>query len=130
MSGIQLLAAVALLAGTAPAAAQSMSPMRGEITSFTDAFAVRVHPANPYDHRIRVDVRVYDQEFRPVAAQVLPGSFTLGAQASRSVLVVVPFEGAASRKVRICTESVPFPDNQTQIRAQICGKFLATRQSR
>jgi hypothetical protein len=63
-----------------------------------------------------------------VDAEVLPGSFMLGAGASRSVLVVVPFAGAGSRKVRICTESVPFPQNQTRIRAQICGKFLATRQ--
>lgn len=112
----------------APAAAQSMSPMRGQIVSFTDAFAVRVHPANPYDHRIRVEVRVYDETFAPVDAEVLPGSFMLGAGASRSVLVVVPFGGAGSRKVRICTESVPFPQDQTRIRAQICGKFLATRQ--
>jgi hypothetical protein len=121
-------AAAALLFLVAPAAAQSMSPMRGRIFSFTDAFAVRVHPANPYDHRIRVEVHVYDDTFAPVGAKVLPGAFMLGAGASRSVLVVVPFDGAGSRKVRICTESVPFPENQTRIRAQICGKFLATRQ--
>jgi hypothetical protein len=51
----------------------------------------------------------------------------LGADASRPVLVVVPFDGAATRKVRICTESVPFPGEQTQIKAQICGKFLGQR---
>ena len=110
-----------------PASGQSMSPMRGEVTSFADAFAVRVYPANPYDHRIRVEVRVYDQDFAPVAAQIQPPEFTLGGQASRPVLVIVPFDGAVSRKVRICTESVPFPGRQTQIRAQICGKFLARR---
>jgi len=110
-----------------PALGQSMSPMRGVVTSFTDVFAVRVHPANPYGHRIRVEVRVYDQDFAPVAARITPSSFMLGGQASRPVLVIVPFEGAASRKVRICTESVPFPDQQTQIKAQICGKFLARR---
>jgi hypothetical protein len=110
-----------------PAAAQSMTPMRGEVSSFTDAFAVRVFPGNPYDKRIRVEVHVYDQDFQPVDAEISPGVFLLAGQASRPVLVVVPFDGAADRKVRICTESIPFPGEQTQIRAQICGKFFGHR---
>ncbi len=107
-----------------PAFCQSMSPMRGEVSSFTETFAVRVFPANPYGHRINVSVRVYDQNFNPVAARITPQDFMLSAEASRPVLVVVPFDGAPQRKVRICTESVPFPGEQTQIKAQICGKFL------
>ncbi|MCB1454245.1 MAG: hypothetical protein KDJ43_11425 [Rhizobiaceae bacterium] len=124
---MRIALAISFLFAALPALGQSMSPMRGVVTSFTDVFAVRVHPANPYGHRIRVEVRVYDQDFAPVAARITPSSFMLGGQASRPVLVIVPFEGAASRKVRICTESVPFPDQQTQIKAQICGKFLARR---
>ena len=112
---------------SAAALGQSMSPMRGEVASFSDAFAVRVFPANPYNKKIRIDVRVYDQNFQPVAARIAPDSFMLGAEASRPVLVVVPFDGATERKVRICTESVPFPNEQTQIKAQICGKFLGQR---
>ncbi|GLQ82285.1 hypothetical protein GCM10007881_58080 [Mesorhizobium huakuii] len=113
----------------AAAAAQSMSPMRGEVNSFTDVFAVRVFPANPYDQKIKVEIHVYDQDFQPVDARISPAVFQLGAQASRPVLVVVPFGGAAERKVRICTESIPFPNQQTQIRAQICGKFFGHRKS-
>ena len=124
---MRIALAISFLFAALPALGQSMSPMRGVVTSFTDVFAVRVHPANPYGHRIRVEVRVYDQDFAPVAARITPSSFMLGGQASRPVLVIVPFEGATSRKVRICTESVPFPDQQTQIKAQICGKFLARR---
>lgn len=123
-----LLIAVLLAASAGLAWPQSMSPMRGEVNSFTNAFAVRVYPANPYKHRIKVLVRVYDQNFYPVpAARVTPSEFMLGGEASRSVLVIVPFDGTAERKVRICTESVPFPNEQTQIRAQICGKFLGQR---
>ncbi|ARP63531.1 hypothetical protein LB559_25570 [Mesorhizobium sp. BR1-1-3] len=123
--------ATALAVGLAPVAAkaQSMSPMRGDIKSFTDVFAVRVFPANPYDRKIRVEIHVYDQDFQPVDARVSPNVFQLASQASRSVLVVVPFDGAAERKVRICTESIPFPNQQTQIRAQICGKFFGRRKS-
>lgn len=109
------------------AAAQAMSPMRAKVDSFTDSFAVRVFPANPYEHRIRVEVNVYDQDFRPIKAQVTPAEFTLGARFARPVTVVVPFEGNVSRKVRICTEAVPFPGKTTTIKAQVCGKFLGQR---
>ena len=130
MKHVRILA-TALAIGLAPIAAnaQSMSPMRGEINSFTDVFAVRVFPANPYDRKIRVEIHVYDQDFQPVDARVSPNVFQLASQASRSVLVVVPFDGAAERKVRICTDSIPFPNQQTQIRAQICGKFFGRRKS-
>ncbi len=113
------------------AAAQAMSPMRGQVKSFSDAFALKVYPANPYEHRIRVEVKVYDQDFNPVKAQVSPANFTLAGRNSRAVNVVVPFlPGATERKIRVCTESVPFPGQSkttTNIKAQICGKFLAER---
>lgn len=109
------------------AAAQSMSPMRAKVDSFTDSFAVRVYPANPYKHRIRIEVKVYDQDFRPIRAQVTPAQFTLGARFARPVTVVVPFDGQQNRKVRICTEAIPFPGQSTKIKAQICGKFLGQR---
>jgi hypothetical protein len=105
--------------------AQAMSPMRGEVKSFTNSFAVRVYPANPYEHRIKIEVKVYDQDFNPVNAIVSPSSFTLGARFARPVTVMIPFEGQSERKVRICTESIPFPrQSTTQIKAQVCGKFL------
>ncbi|RVD72000.1 MAG: hypothetical protein E5V62_09495 [Mesorhizobium sp.] len=124
-----LTAVLAVVLSPLAATGQSMTPMRGEVRSFTDAFAVRVFPGNPYDQRIRVEVHVYDQDFQPIAARITPSAFLLAGQASRPVLVVVPFDGATERKVRICTESIPFPSEQTQIRAQICGKFFGHRRS-
>ncbi|MBN7763584.1 hypothetical protein JYP52_20805 [Nitratireductor aquibiodomus] len=117
----------ALAASTPPAFSQSMSPMRGVVRSYTDSFAVRVYPQNPYSHRIDVAVRVYDAEFRPVKARVTPQIFTLGAKQSRPVVVVVNFEGERERRVRICTESIPFPEAHLGMKAQICGKFIAHR---
>ena len=58
-----------------------MSPMRGEVMSFTDSFAVRVFPSNPYEQRIKVLVRVYDQNFYPVDARVTPAEFMLAGKA-------------------------------------------------
>jgi hypothetical protein len=112
----------------AVATAQSLSPMRGEISSFTDRFAVRVFPANPYQQRLKVRVIVYDQDFYPIpGATVTPQEFTLSANGSRPVLAIIPFEGGKQRKVRVCAESIPFPNQQTQIRTQICGKFLGQK---
>ncbi len=108
-----------------------MSPMRGEVQSFADSFALKVYPANPYAHRIRIEVKVYDQDFRPVKAYVSPAEFTLAGNFARPVNVIVPFEGAKQRKVRVCTESVPFPNQTTAttttIKAQVCGKFLGEK---
>ncbi len=122
------MAMAAFASATGSAAAQALTPMRGEVRSFTDQFAVRVFPANPYGHRIRIDVHVYDETFAPVQeAQVLPPSATLAPGDSRSVYIVVPFEGHSERKVRICAESVPFGHAATLLRTQVCGRFLATR---
>ncbi len=122
--------AFALALPPAGAAAQAMSPMRGEVKSFADSFALKVYPANPYEHRIRIEIKVYDQDFNPIDAQVSPANFTLAGRNSRPVNVIIPFAaGQTSRKVRVCTESIPFPGQSktTTIKAQICGKFLGQR---
>ncbi len=120
-------ACVAVLATSAPAGAQSLAPMRGEVSSFTDTFAVRVAPGNPYNHRIRIEMRVYDENFKPVRALISPAELIVGAQDRRSVTVMVPFDDHSVRRVRICAESVPFENQPTRMRAQVCGKFLAQR---
>ena len=122
-----VVATWAAIGSTGAAQAQSMSPMRGEVRSFSDEFAIRVTPANVYQHRIQVEVRVYDERFAPVAARVHPATMTLGPNGSRRVVVMVPFDGAKQRRVRVCTESVPFASKTQQVRTQICGRFLATR---
>lgn len=124
-----IAASLTLAASSLCANAQSMAPMSGEVVSVSDAFAVRVYPANPYGHRIKVNVAVYDQHFKPVAARIAPREFMLSSQASRPVMVMVPFDGSKQRKVRICAESIPFPGQGTQVRTQICGKFLGQRRS-
>lgn len=126
---IQSVCAAAFALALLPfgASAQALSPMRGTVSSYTDNFAVRVFPANPYNHRIRIEIRVYDQDFNPVKARVSPPSFTLGGNSSRPVNVLIPFDGNTQRKIRVCAESIPFPGKTSNIKAQICGKFMGTR---
>lgn len=124
-----LSCSLALMLLPSQATAQAMSPMRGQVKSFADSFAMKVYPANPYNHRIRMEVKVYDKDFNPVRARVSPAEFTLGGRQSRPVNVIVPFDGGSARKVRICTEAIPFPSQKakTTIKAQVCGKFLGER---
>ncbi|WP_182422402.1 hypothetical protein [Aureimonas sp. ME7] len=113
-----------------PSLAQSMTPMRAEVRSVADSFAVRVYPANPYDHPIKVEIKVYDQDFALVpGARAAASPIMLSTGASRPIVVVIPFDGQTERKVRICAESIPYPNSHSQIRAQICGKFFGRRLS-
>lgn len=126
---MRFLVALPVIAAVVPANAQSMTPMRGEITSYSDEFAIRVFPRNPYNRRINVSVRVYDADFKPIPARISPPTASLGGGASRSVLVVVGFDGLSERRVRICTESIPFPGTKMSVKAQVCGRFIARRRS-
>lgn len=123
------LAALATGAAVASstASAQAMTPMRGEVKSFSDKFAVRVFPMNPYQHRIKIEVKVYDETFAPIGAMVMPAATMLAPLDSRSVMVMVPFDGQMERRVRVCTESVPFSDQSQRVRTQVCGRFIAKR---
>ncbi|MCB1506995.1 MAG: hypothetical protein KDJ47_18675 [Hyphomicrobiaceae bacterium] len=128
MRAAQLLVVLFWLFGSSGSAvAQSLTPMRGELVSTTDSFALRLFAGNPYHHRMRVEFRVYDADFAPVRADVRPAIRMLGGGGKAGVLVIVPFEGARERRVRVCVESIPFPQQTTRVRTQICGKFLARR---
>jgi hypothetical protein len=119
------LAAIAVAASIQAASAQSLSPMRGEVRSFTDRFAVRVFVGNPYQRRMQFEVAVYDRNFFPAVASVVPSRVTIGGGETQPVLVVVPFEGQNERRVRICVEGVAYNGNSTRVRTQVCGKFVA-----
>ena len=120
------LAMLTLQAGTA--GAQSIAPMRGNVASFADQFAIRVKSSNPYKHRIGVEMKVYDHKFRPVTnVRLVPERFQLGGGASRNVTAYIPFEGQSPRYVRVCAESVPYRQTATHIRTRVCGKFRALR---
>lgn len=115
-----------LALATTAAFSQSVTPMRGEPRSVMDCFAVRVVVGNPYKDKQQFAVRVYDENFYPVAAHVSPAVAKLSPNGTRTILVVVPFDGALKRRVRICAEGLFGTETTSQLRTQVCGKFLAT----
>jgi hypothetical protein len=120
-------AAVVLGATCQASIAQSVTPMRQVVKSFSDNFAVRIIVGNPYTHKVPFDVKVYDETFQPVVARISPATVSIGANGARNVTVIVGFNGRPERKIRICAEGLFGPANATKIRTQVCGRYLAQR---
>ena len=126
MNRIAIIAA-AVAATASAAAAQSVSPMRGIIKSFDDQFAVRLTVGNPYAKAVNFDVRVYDENFAPVNANVYPSNVRVGAGDTRQATVRVSFEGQKQRKIRVCAEGLFGLEQTNLVRTQVCGRFLGLR---
>ena len=109
------------------AEAQSISPTLGEVRSFTHEFALRVKAENHDRAGALIVMRAYDSRFRPIRASFSHASFRLGAGNSRRVTVVIPFEGARERYVRVCAERLPRRLGAHTIRTRTCGKYRARR---
>lgn len=101
--------------------------MRAQVTSMGDQFAIRVYPGNPYKHRLQFKIKVYDQYFREIPAIVRPHDPYIAGGAKRPVLVIVPFGEKFSKKIRICSQSIPFVSSQSQLRGQVCGRYIGRR---
>ena len=125
-SFLQAASFTLVLAGGA-AEAQSLSPMRGQVVSFSDRFALRLTPGNPYDRPMTVTVAVYDEGFRPIRAAVLPARQTLGPGHSGTVTVVVPFAEGRERRVRVCARARPVGTTGARIVTEVCGRYRGTR---
>lgn len=106
--------------------AQSVTPMRGAVTSFADEFALRITVGNPYPRATYFDVRVYDENFQPIEAIVSPPNLKMPPDETTLVSVRVPFNGGSTRKVRVCAEGMFANANQSGVRTQVCGRYLAT----
>ena len=107
--------------------AQALTPMRGEVSSFTGEFALRVVARNPSQHPMGIEMRAYDHRFRPIPARFTRDRFMLGGKAVRRVTALIPFNGERVRYVRVCAEAVPLRSATQSIRTRVCGKFRAQR---
>lgn len=116
------LCAAASLIGVA--AAQSMTPMKADIVTFSDRGAVRVYVRNPYARAQRFDMEVYDPDGR-VSGDALVSSkrVSLAPGAQSSVLVITPLKGLRRRDVVICATSMPFYGSGNGVRGQVCGNY-------
>ncbi len=109
------------------ATAQQMSVKSGKLITVNDRVSVVVEPRNTFDKPVKLQVRVYDHNFKLIKARVLPREFRIRSGGTRSVRVTVPFLGETKKRFRICTERVPEGKDTQQIRTRVCGRFYAMR---
>lgn len=124
-----LLAAAASLATAAAADAQSVSPMQSRVRSHGERFLGRLTVVNPYPDPRRFDVAAFDEAGEPVTVWLNAPSFILAGGARRQLLIAAPFDGAATRKVVVCVETVAAETETGRVRAQVCAHVEGSRSS-
>lgn len=110
------------------AAAQSLSPMKGNVVTFAEKGAVRLKLRNPYYDARRFTVDAFTLEGKPLADILLSTrALSLAPGAETSVLVVAPLEGQPQRSIYVCATSMPYYSRGNGLRGQVCGKYQFVR---
>lgn len=118
---------VALLYSVVGTSAQQMAVKSGKLVTFAEQVSLVVEPRNTFDRKVKIQVRVYDHNFKIIKANVSPREFNLPRGGSRNVRVTIPFLGKTKKRFRICTERVPDEVATQQVRTRVCGRFYAAR---
>ncbi|MEX6632924.1 hypothetical protein [Hyphococcus lacteus] len=122
-----IIAFLTILFAPHPAMSQALSPMNGEVKTYTDVFALQLKALNPYDSAQQFSVRILDDQGAPVK----------DVQMARSILNLPPSatnafyiwgKVAAERRIMVCLTSPYFSNGVgAQIRGEVCGKYHITR---
>ncbi len=134
MHQLSLVAGAIALLAAAPSGAQSLSPMRREIVSFEDRFALRLIAGNPNARAQIIAVRVFDLDWNELDdVWVSRPEADVAAGGRVDLIVIAPFHEANVRELRICAETAPRPFGASglgaQVRGQVCGRYRARRVS-
>ncbi len=122
-----VLISLAALFAAGPAAAQALSPMTGEVRTYTDRFALQLKAFNPYERAQRFQLAFYDET----------GARFADVQSAAPVIYVPPGEevsfyvwgmAAQRRRINICVTSPYFLDGVgSQVRGEVCGRYDIVR---
>jgi hypothetical protein len=106
--------------------AQALSPMKGDVTTYTDRFALNLKAYNPYATAQRFTVRILNEDRGPAR----------GVTATTPVIVVPPGEAAGfyvwgespgDRRILVCLMSDYFATGEgAKMRGEVCGKYNIT----
>ncbi|WP_411819148.1 hypothetical protein ABFZ85_09165 [Hyphococcus formosus] len=122
-----ILIVITLMTYAGPSYGQALSPMNGNIKTYTDVFAIQLQALNPYDTAQTFSVTLSDGEGNPAT----------DIELSSRVLQIPP-NGARSffvwglvnkeRRVMVCLTSAYFTNGVgAQIRGEVCGKYQVSR---
>jgi len=119
------------LCASASAFAQSVAPMKKEITSFAESFMFQVHIKNTYDQGQISHIELFDMDWNPVeGGYTTHKSAFLGAGQELVVTAMVPFKGEKFKQVYLCHSITPRVNGKgSAYRGEVCGKYIARRLS-
>lgn len=127
---MRLFAFIILLMALAPSAyGQALSPMRHEVVSFGDRFALRLTAHNPYRHVIHSEFKVYEEDWTPIHDLTMTSrAAMLGPGSRQPLMVILPFGALPERTVLVCHETkIAVYHANNFIRGQVCGRYRARR---
>jgi hypothetical protein len=105
------------------AAAQGLSPMKGEVRTYSHQFAMLLTASNPYNTPQRFSVALRDEWNQPVPrVQATVPNFSLppGETGAFYVWGDVP----ASKRILVCVTSQFFATGAgSPVRGEVCGKY-------
>lgn len=120
----------ALLSCSSAAWAQTLWPMKAQVTTFSDQAAIRINVKNPYTLAKRFDVEVFNTDFTPlIGARLSQASLPVAPSAASSVFVIAPMDGQAIRDFYVCVSTRPFAGGGNGIRGQVCGRYRAVQRT-
>ena len=124
---IFLASVLAPVLASGQAAAQALSPMTGQVRTYTDRFALQLKAFNPYATGQRFRVTFYDES----------GAAVNDVRSAAPVIYVPPGEEASfyvwgastqRRQIHICVTSPYFLNGVgAQMRGEVCGKYDIVR---
>ena len=123
---------VGLCAAALPASAQTVTPMKQIVPTFTDQFVVEVQISNPYRSAQLSEIVLYTDDWTPIDDAVLSHrSARLGSGDKLKITVLVPMvPGRKVRHVYLCHSITPRTNGQgAAYKGEVCGKFSALRLS-
>ena len=109
--------------------------MRAVAKSFDEKFAVRLVVGNPYHTPQTFEIKAYDESYKEIEANISKPRLRIPALETRTVTVIVSFDGMTQRRVRVCAEGIFMGQASADaeagtrgqsavIRTQVCGKYL------
>ncbi len=120
---------IALFAA-APACAQALSPMTGEVKTHTNRFAMQLKAFNPYETAQRFRLAIYDEDGEE-AGDVRSGAPVIYVPPGETVAFYVWGAAPARRRLNICVTSPYFLNGVgAQMRGEVCGRYDIVRVGR
>lgn len=112
------------------AAGQTLTPMKADIVTFTDAVSVKVFVSNPYPEARHFAISVLDSAWQPVpGARVSRPMLLLASGGSSPLFVQTPVVGDIADGFYVCATTTSLRRGAAGLQGRVCGKYRAVQRT-